>query len=87
MATADTKDPAMSIVVVTFKDEDYDDDCGPIGPVVVIRRDLESPEAAAAREAGFPFDYDPGEATDLGWKTRREAAAIAADHGVGLTEW
>jgi hypothetical protein len=69
----------MSTVVVTFKDQDCDDDRGPFGPVVVIRRDSESPEAAAAREAGVPFLYEPGEATDLGWRTRREAAAIAAD--------
>jgi hypothetical protein len=77
----------MSIVIVTFKDEDYGDERGAFGPVLVIRRDCESPEAAAAHEAGVPFLYEPGEASDLGWKTRREAAAIAAAHGVRLTEW
>jgi hypothetical protein len=77
----------MSTIVVTFKGEDYDEDCGPIGPVVVLRREFEHPDAAAAREAGVPFAYEPHEATGLGWKTRREAAAIAADHGVSLTEW
>jgi hypothetical protein len=76
----------MSVVVVTFKEEDYDEDVGPFGPVVVIRPVAETQDAAAAREAGIPFPYKPGEATNLGWKTRREAAAIAADQGVDLTE-
>lgn len=75
-----------AVVVITFKDEGCDDD-GPFGLVVVIRRESESPEEATAREAGVPFPCEPHEATDLGWKTRREAAAIAADHGVTLRDW
>jgi hypothetical protein len=70
--------------IVAFKDEDFDDNCGPMGPVVVIRAEGETAEAAAA--AGVPFAYEPHQASDLGWKTRREALAIAAEHGVKLTD-
>jgi hypothetical protein len=75
----------MSKVIVTFKDEDCDGDGVPIGPVVVIR--AEGAEAEAAAAAGIPFAYRPEQATDLGWRTMRGAAAVAAEHGVGLTEW
>ncbi len=75
------------IVVVTFKDEDCTAEHAPIGPVLLIRRESESPAEAAAREAGLPFAHEAQEATDLGWKTRREALAIAANHGVTLTDW
>ena len=75
------------IVVVTFKDEDCAADHSHIGPVLLIRRESESPDEAAAREAGLPFAHKAHEATGLGWKTRREALAIAADHGVTLTDW
>ncbi len=78
----------MSIVVVTFKEEDRDDRAGPVGPWWSYGgRESESHDESAARQAGVPFAYKPGEATDLGWKTRREAVAIAADHGVALTDW
>jgi hypothetical protein len=42
----------------------------------------------SSREGGFgiPFGYKPNGMTDLGWRTRREALAIAAEHGVTLTE-
>jgi hypothetical protein len=76
-----------AIVVVTFKDEDCAAEHDQIGPVLLIRRACESPDEAAAREAGLPFAHEPHEATDLGWKTRREALAIAANHGVTLTDW
>ena len=75
----------MSVTVVTFKDEDCDGDRVPIGPVVVIRAEGEDAEAAAA--AGGPFRYRPEQAEDLGWKSYREAVAIAGEHGVPLTEW
>ncbi len=75
----------MSVTVVTFKDEDCDGDGAPIGPVVVIRAEGEDAEAAAA--AGVPFRYEPEHAQDLGWKSYREARAIAGEHGVPLTEW
>jgi hypothetical protein len=75
----------MSVTVVTFKDEGCDGGGVPIGPVVVIRAEGEDAEAAAA--AGVPFRYQPEQAEDLGWKSYREAVAIAEEHGVPLTEW
>lgn len=72
--------------IVTFKDEGHDGG-EPVGPVMLID--------VAARHADP--DYDPtapwrpfgkryaGE-TDLGWMPRSQAAAVAADHGVELTE-
>lgn len=75
----------MSVTVVTFKDEGCDGDGVPIGPVVVIRAEGEDAEAATA--AGVPFRYEPEQAEDLGWKSYREAVAIAGEHGVPLTEW
>jgi hypothetical protein len=75
----------MSVTVVTFKDEDCDGDGVPIGPVVIIRAEGEDAEAAAA--SGVPFHYQPEQAEALGWKSYREAQAIAGEHGVPLTEW
>jgi hypothetical protein len=75
----------VSVTVVTFKDEDCDDDGAPIGPVVVIRAEGKDAEAGAA--AGVPFRYEPEQAERLGWKSYREAVAIAGAHGVPLTEW
>ena len=75
----------MSVTVVTFKDEDCDGHGVPIGPVLVIRAEGQEAEAAAA--AGVPFRYQPEQAEDLGWKSYREAQAIAGEHGVPLTEW
>ncbi len=75
----------MSVTVVAFKDEDCDGDGVPIGPVVVIRAEGEEAEAVAA--AGVPFRYQPEQASKLGWKSYREAQAIAGEHGVPLTEW
>lgn len=75
----------MSVTVVTFKDEGCDGGGVPIGPVVVIRAEGEDAEAAAA--AGVPFFYQPERAGNLGWKSYREAVAIAGEQGVPLTEW
>jgi hypothetical protein len=75
----------VGVTVVTFKDEDRDDDGAPIGPVVVVRAEGEDVQAAAA--AGVPFRYRPEQADDLGWKSYREAVAIAEERGVPLTEW
>jgi hypothetical protein len=74
----------MSVVVVAFKDEGSDDGRS-FGPVVVIRAQGENAETAAA--AGVPFAYRPEQANEVGWKSYREAMAIAAQHGVTLTEW
>jgi hypothetical protein len=75
----------MSVTVVTFKDEGRDGDGAPVGPVVVVRAEGEEAEAAAA--AGVPFRFRPEQADALGWKSYREAVAIAGQHGVPLTEW
>ncbi len=75
----------MSVTVVTFKDEGCDGYGVPIGPVVAIRAEGEDAEAAAA--AGVPFRYQPEQADNLGWKSYREAVAIAEEHGVPLAEW
>lgn len=61
--------------------KDCDGDGVPFGPVVVIR--AEGAEAEAAAAAGIPFAYRP----ELGWRSMRDAAAVAAEYGVGLTEW
>jgi hypothetical protein len=76
----------MSVAVVTLKGEDRDSDGLPIGPVVVIRAEGADAEAAAAA-VGVPFRYRPEQAEDLGWKSYREAVAIAGERGVPLTEW
>ncbi len=75
----------MSVTVVTFKDEDCDADGVPIGPVVAIRAEGKDAEAAAA--ASVTFRYQPEQAGNLGWKSYREAVAIAEEQGVPLTEW
>lgn len=71
--------------VVTFKQEDSDEGGVPTGPVFVIRAEGEAAELAAL--AGAPFDYRPEQATNLGWKTIREAAVVANEHGVALSHW
>ena len=78
-------------ITVSFKAEDYDDEDRPIGPVVVIDHDLydTDPEIVKRRrEGGFgmPFGYTPNGMTELGWRTRRQGLAIAAERGVTLTE-
>jgi len=47
-------------IVVTFR-QDCDDGAGPFGPVVVIRRESESLDEAAARRGGALFAYSQGE--------------------------
>jgi hypothetical protein len=41
----------------------------------------------AEGRVGVPFGYKPQGMTDLVWLTRREALAVAAEHGVTLEEW
>jgi hypothetical protein len=70
--------------------EDFSERDEPIGPVVVIDHDCydKDPEVVKGGESGFiPFGYKPDGMTELGWKTRREALTIAAEHGVKLVEW
>ncbi len=79
-------------ITVSFKPEDWDDEDRAIGPVVVIDHDLydTDPEIVKSRgEGGFgiPFGYKPNGMTELGWRTRREALAIAGKHGVTLTDY
>jgi hypothetical protein len=79
-------------MTVSFKPEDWDDDGREIGPVVVIDHDLydTDPEVVSSRRQGgfgIPFGYKPNGQTELGWRTRREARAIAAERGVALTEY
>jgi hypothetical protein len=79
-------------ITVSHKTEDWDDEGREIGPVVVIDHDLydKDPEIVkSCREGGFgiPFGYKPNGMTELGWRTRREALAVAAEHGVTLTEY
>jgi hypothetical protein len=74
-------------VTVSFKDE-----AGELGPVVVIDHDVydKDPVIAKARAEGHlgrPFGYKPQGMTELGWLTRRDALAVAAEHGVQLQEW
>jgi len=73
---------AQPLVLVAFKDEGER-----VGPVVLIRIELPSPEVADAAGAGVPFAYQQSDATDLGWLTHAEASAVAANHGVALTCW
>jgi hypothetical protein len=79
-------------ITVSFKAEDYDDEDRPIGPVVVIDHDIydTDPEIVKLRREGafgVPLGYKPNGLTELDWRTRREALAIAAEHGVTLTEY
>jgi len=74
-------------VSVSFKQEDFSERDEPIGPVVVIDHDRydKDPEIVKGGESGsIPFGDGM---TELGWKTRREALTIAAEHGVKLVEW
>lgn len=73
---------AQPLVLVAFKDEGER-----VGPVVLIRIERPSREAADAAAAGVPFAYQQSDATDLGWLSHAEASAVAVEHGVGLTEW
>ncbi len=79
-------------ITVSFKTEDWDDENSAIGPVVVIDHDLydKDPEIVKSRRGGgfgIRFGYKPSGMTDLGWRTRREALAVAAEHGVTLMEY
>ena len=71
-------------ISVSFKPEGP----GEIGPVIVIEHDAydEDPEIVKSRKAGgfgLPFGYKPQGMNDLGWKSRREALAIAGPaHGL-----
>jgi hypothetical protein len=74
-------------VTVRFKDED-----GELGPVVVIDHEVYDKDPVIAKlkaegRVGKPFGYKPEGITDLGWLTRRQALAVAAEHGVTLEEW
>ena len=74
-------------LTVSFKDEG-----GECGPVVLIDHDVydKDPVIAKARAEGSPgrpFGYKPDGMTELGWLSRRDALAVAAEHGVMLEEW
>lgn len=74
-------------VTVRFKDED-----GELGPVVVIDHEVYDKDPVVAERraegsVGGPFGYKPQGMTELGWLTRREALAVAAEHAVTLEEW
>lgn len=70
---------------VMFKNElDADD---PVGPVTVIDVEkYESDPEVKKSTFGIPYGYKPNGVAELGWKPRSEALAIAAAHGVELTE-
>jgi hypothetical protein len=66
-----------------------------IGNVVIFdseQIDADAVLAASAKEVNgatvmlVPFGHDSPGITELGYKTRREAEAIAAQHGVPLSE-
>jgi hypothetical protein len=74
-------------LTVSFKEEGEE-----YGPVVVIDHDVydKDPVIAKARaegNPGKPFGYRPQGMTELGWLSRRDALAVAAEHGVTLKEW
>jgi hypothetical protein len=79
-------------ITASFKDEAEEDDGRAIGPVIVTDHEVydKDPEIVNRREgrqSGVPFGYKPQGVTDLGWKTRREALAVAAEYGVPLTDY
>lgn len=91
-AAAPTTDESPARISVSFKSEDTGPNEEPIGPVIVIDHAVydKDPEIVRRRETGgfgIPFGYEPQGRTDLGWKSRREALAIAASHGVQLIDY
>lgn len=60
----------------------FDDDLMDADPVLAAN----TKEVRGASVTLIPFGHDCPGITELGYKTRREAEAIAAQHGVSLSE-
>jgi hypothetical protein len=60
----------------------FDDDLMGADPVLAANTN----KVGGASVTSIPFGHDCPGITELGYKTRREAEAIAAQHGVSLSE-